>query len=71
MTVLQSKQTCNAKRPSAAAAVRPWAVRLRIPGGLSGSRVRFRGFLRLGGMSGLVTRVSRERRHKMRGRDRN
>ena len=28
MTVLQSRQTCSAKRPSAAAAVSPCAVRL-------------------------------------------
>ena len=50
----QSAQTCSAKRPSAAAAVSPCAVRLRTPCGSNGSRVFFSGSLRLGRISGSV-----------------
>ena len=46
--------TCNAKRPSAAAAVTPWATRLRAPGGSTGKRVRRIGFLRFGFVRGAV-----------------
>ena len=48
-TAPQSAQTCNSKRPSAAAAVRPSAARLRQPGGSGLARARDRIFLgRLG-----------------------
>src|SRR5688572_30752810 len=47
-TVPQPRHCCSSKRPSAAAAVRPSATRLRAAGGSVGSRVRRTGFLRLG-----------------------
>src|SRR5688500_4285139 len=47
-TVPQSRHCCSSKRPSAAAAVRPSATRLRAAGGSVGSRVRRIGFLRFG-----------------------
>jgi len=70
ITALQSRQTCNAKRPSAAAAVRPCAVRLRVPCGESGCRVLRSGFLRLGRRSGSVMRLSRGWRRRTTSRDR-
>src|SRR5689334_24985735 len=47
-TVPQSLHCCSSKRPIAAAAVRPSAMRLRAAGGSVGRRVRRTGFLRLG-----------------------
>src|SRR5688572_27840613 len=47
-TAPQSAHCCSSKRPSAAAAVRPSATRLRAAGGSVGSRVRRMGFLRFG-----------------------
>ena len=49
-TAPQSAQTCNSKRPSAAAAVRPSAARLRQSGGSVGWRVRATGSF-LGGLA--------------------
>ena len=56
--------------PSAAAVVKPCAVRLRAPWGLSGSRVFLSGSLRLGRASGSVMRHSREWRRRTRAHDR-
>src|SRR5687768_11894969 len=47
-TMPQSPHCCSSKRPSAAAAVRPSATRLRAAGGKVGRRVRRTGFLRFG-----------------------
>src|SRR6185436_1420347 len=47
-TAPQSRHCCSSKRPIAAAAVRPSAMRLRAAGGSVGRRVRRTGFLRLG-----------------------
>src|SRR6185436_10818000 len=47
-TAPQSLHCCSSKRPIAAAAVRPSAMRLRAAGGSVGRRVRRTGFLRLG-----------------------
>src|SRR5204863_7561025 len=47
-TVPQSLHCCSSKRPIAAAAVSPSAIRLRAAGGSVGSRVRRTGFLRFG-----------------------
>src|SRR5688572_30596164 len=47
-TMPHSRHCCSSKRPSAAAAVRPSATRLRAAGGKVGRRVRRTGFLRFG-----------------------
>ena len=47
-TVPHSRHCCSSKRPSAAAAVRPSATRLRAAGGSVGRRVRRIGFFLLG-----------------------
>ena len=47
------EQTCSSNRPRAAAAVRPSATRLRVPGGNVGRRVRRIGFLRFGRCGGI------------------
>src|SRR6185295_15343312 len=47
-TFAHSAHCCSSKRPSAAAAVRPRATRLRAAGGSVGRRVRRIGFLRFG-----------------------
>src|SRR6185436_12016430 len=47
-TMPHSRHCCSSKRPSAAAAVRPSATRLRAAGGSVGRRVRRTGFLRFG-----------------------
>src|SRR5436190_8080876 len=47
-TAPQLPHVCNAKRPSAAAAVSPRAIRLRADGGRVGNRVLSTGFFLLG-----------------------